>query len=196
MKKLKKLTLYGLFDLKSLPEEMGELTSLEELRIEFCEIKILPKKLKDLRLKSASFKNLHHFCLHEDYLVMFSKLKYLRIRDCVNVFNPSFTRVFWNMIKSTTDLRVLELNWKMDEVEMVSKVLEENGSIVDGVWCPDSYLPFFKRNIDNHKKTLQCVLHLLAIRRCRIFHNHIPKEMFYMLGLSLWNTKCDVESWT
>ena len=34
MKKLKKLTLYGLNDLKSIPEELAELSNLEELRIE------------------------------------------------------------------------------------------------------------------------------------------------------------------
>lgn len=129
-----------------------------------------------------------------DDLVVFSKLKHLTIWYCKKVFTLPFAQSFWEMIKATTNLRVLEMDWNSHNQEVVVAALKENGYIVDGgkyLTAGEHY--FFEKNKENHARTLQCVVQLLAIRRCRNFHNHIPKEMFYMLGLSLWNTKCDVE---
>lgn len=196
MKKLKKLRLEGLRDLNSIPEEIGELSNLEELRIVWCGIESLPKRLKELKmLKSISLAGLSNVQLNAEDLVVFSKLKHLRIINCSEVFAPSFTQSFWEMIKSTTDLRVLELDWKKHNRAMVVAALEENGSIVDEGWGSESYAHFFKRNKENHERALQCVVHMLTIRRFRNSYNHVPKEMFYLLGQSLWDTKCDVSAW-
>ena len=112
------------------------------------------------------------------------------------MFTPSFTHLFWEMIKSTTDLRVLELNWKKLDRELVVSSLEENGSIVDGAEDSEEYAHFFNRNKENHERAMECVVHLLAIRRWRNVLSGVPKEMARMLGMMLWNTRCDVEAWT
>lgn len=195
MKKLKKLRLRGSADLKSLPEEIGDLSSLEELWIRRCGIESLPKRLKELKVLILRFWFLFDLQLKAEDLVVFSKLKHLTIKWCHKVFTPSFTEVFLDMIKSTTDLRVLELDWwKLDE-EMVAAALEENGSIVDGGEESESYAHIFKRNKSNHEKAIACALQLLAIRICRNLYNYIPKEMFQMLSKMLWNTRCDVDAW-
>ena len=174
MKKLKKLTLYGLNDLKSIPEEIGELSNLKDLQIVWCGIESLPKRLKDLKmLKSIILRDLYRLQLN----------------------GRPFTQSFWEMIKSTTDLRVLEMNWNEHKQEMVVAALEENGSIVDGGKGPDPYGHFFKRNKENHERAMECVVHMLAIRRWRNALNGVPKEMVKMIAMMLWNTKCDVKAW-
>jgi hypothetical protein len=202
-KNLKKLRLDGLYELKSIPEEIGELSKLEELCME-CGgavwrggVESLPKRLKDLKmLKSISLFEMPKLQLNAEDLVAFLKLKCLKILYCNKAFTPSFTQAFWEMIKSTTYLHVLDLTWYMHDQEMVITALEENGSIVDGGYSAESYRYIFERNKENHKRVTECVVHLSAIRRCRNFFNHVPREDFFMLSLSLWNTKCDIKSWT
>lgn len=197
MKKLKKLTLYGLYDLKSIPEEIGELSNLEELWMGYGGIESLPKRLKDLKmLKSISLSGLYDLLLSAEDLVLFSKLRHLRISYCCKVYSPPFICFFWEMIKSTTDIRAIDLNWNDHNQDMVTTSLKENGSIIDGGENCESYIHFFKRNKANYERALQCVVHILAIRRCRNFYNNVPKEMFHMLSMMLWNTRSDVKGWS
>ena len=107
-----------------------------------------------------------------------------------------FTQLFWETIKSTTDLRVLDLYWDEHKQEMVVEALEENGSIVDGGKGPNPYGQFFKRNKENHERAMECVVHLLAIRRWRNALNGVLKEMVKMIAMMLWNTRCDVGAWS
>jgi hypothetical protein len=154
-----------------------------------------------------SLVHLYNLQLNVEDLVAFPKVKHLKIKSCDKVFTPLFTQSFWKMIKSTTDLcvlklswtnlRLLQLNWNNHYGELVDAALKENGSIVDGGGeGSDFYAHFFKRNKENHDRTLNCVVHLLAIKRCRNFYNNVPKEMFQMLSMILWNTRSDVEAWS
>jgi hypothetical protein len=190
MKKLKKLILYDLGMLNNIPEDIGELSSLEQLWIAECEIERLPNRLRDLKLKWLSLKYLSLHLSAED-LIMFSKTKQLTIWNCSKIFTPSF----WEMVKSSSDIRVLDLVWVMHDREMLS-ALEENGSIVDGGGAPDKCANFFARNSDNHKRSKGIVIFLLAIRRYRTIFNWIPKDMFQMLSRMLWNTRSDTKAWT
>ena len=196
MKKLKKLR-FNSYELKSIPEEIGELSNLENLCFVCCGVGSLPKRLKDLKmLKSIFLVGLNNLHLNAEDLVVFSKLKHLTIRFCNNALSLLLTHLFWEMVKTTTDLRFLHFDWDDHIQEVVVAAFKENGSIVDGGDYSDKYAHFFKRNKENHKKALQCVLHLLAIRRCRSLYNYVPKEMFEMLSRMLWTTRCDVEAWT
>lgn len=198
MKKLKKLRFNSFGDeLKSIPEEIGELSNLENLCFVCCGVGSLPKRLKELKmLKSIFLVGLNNLQLNAEDLVVFSKLKHLTIRFCNNALSLLLTHLFWEMVKTTTDLRSLHFDWDDHIQEVVVAAFKENGSIVDGGDYSDKYAHFFKRNKENHKKALQCVLHLLAIRRCRSLYNYVPKEMFEMLSRMLWTTRCDVEAWT
>ena len=97
------------------------------------------------------------------------------------------------MIKSTTQLCVLDLNWYDKNREMEAAALEENGSIVDG---SERFSYCIIRNKSNHEKALQCVVHLLTIRRWRNGLNNFPKEMVRMIAIMLWMMRCDVGAWT
>jgi hypothetical protein len=195
MKKLTKLTLCRLEQLKRIPEEIGELSNLEELRIEWNEIEILPKRLKYLKmLRLISLWGLTELQLNTEDLDVFSKLRHLTIWECCRAFSSS-AQAFWKMIKSTTNLSVLELDWWKHDEKMIFPALGENGSIVDGGYRSESYAQFFERNNKNHQRTIECVVHLLTIRRRRSAYNYVPKEIFLILGRLLWNTKCDLVSW-
>ena len=196
MKQLKKVTLFELGELSSLPEEIGELSCLEDLRIEFCGVKNLPKKLMELKLKHFNLRHLPDLQLNAECLVVFSNLKHLEIESCNSVFAPPFVQSFWETIKSTIHLRTVELDWYKQDQKMVFAALEENGSIFDGGWDCQSFVHFFERNKNNHERTMECVIYLLAIRRCRNLHKQVPKEMFQMISMMLWNTRCDTEAWS
>ena len=88
------------------------------------------------------------------------------------------------------------MNWNYLNNEMVGAALEENGSIIDGGKGPNPYGHFFKRNKANHEIAMECVVHLLAIRRWRNALNYAPKEMVRMIAIMLWMMRCDVGAWT
>jgi hypothetical protein len=197
MKKLNNLRLQGLLELKSIPEEIGELSSLKELQIGWCGVERLPKRLKELKmLKSISLTDLSNLLLYAEDLVVFSKLKRLTIWNSKKAFTPPFTDAFWEMIKTTTDLRVLELHWNRHNQEIAAAALQENGSIVDGGQLSESYAHIFKRNKENHDRVMECVVRMLASRRWRNTLNNIPKEMVRMIAMMLWNTRADVKTWS
>lgn len=197
MKMLKKLRLYELNELRSIAEEVGELSSLEELWIEWSAIESLPKRLNELKmLKSIVLVGLDNVQLNTEDFAVFSKSKQLRTVSCDKAFTPLIEKSFWEMVKSTTAIRLLELNWKWQNQEMVAESLDENGSIVGGGWWYESYMPFFNRNKENHARAMECVVYLLAVRRWRDALNSVPKEMVRMIAMALWNTKCDVGAWT
>jgi hypothetical protein len=138
---------------------------------------------------------LSHLQLNSDDLIVFSKLKFLTIQLCDKAFDAPFTQAFWEMIKSTTNISVLDLDWRREQNQnMVTDALEENGSIVDGGLYAGLYSRFFERNKKNQETTMTNVLHLLAIRRHRSLHANVPREVFYMLGRFLWNTRCDTKA--
>ena len=180
----------------SIPEEIEELLSLEELRVEYVGIESLPKRLKKLKLKSISLFSLFNLLLNAEDLVVFSRLKHLSIWNCSNVFTPPFTQSFWEMVKSSTALCFLELIWHEQNGEMVVAALKENGSIVDGGENSEEYAHFFKRNKENHERAMECVVQLLAIRRWRNALNNVPKEMVRMIAMMLWMMRCDVNAWS
>lgn len=193
MERLQKLTLEGLKELNTIPEALEKLSSLTEFQIENCKIESLPMGLAELSLlKSISLLSLNNLQLHQKDVAVFSKLRHLTIRWCSKVFTPTFAEAFWVMIKSTTSIRSLELDW-FDQYQNREKkmfdALEENGSIVEGGFTS------CRRNKSNHKEALQSVLHLLTISRRRYAFDIIPKDVFRMIAIMLWNTRCDVKSW-
>lgn len=189
LKKLKKLSLCGLHNLKSVPEEIGEVSSLKDLWMDDCGIENLPRGLKELKsLRSICLVGLDHIGLVPEDVAVFSKLKQLKIKWCDKAFTPSLAQSFWGMIKSNVYLSSLHFEWTFQrDSELVAMALEQNGSIIDGGFDSEQFAHFFKRNKENHERAMACVVQLIAIRRWRDALNGFPKEIIKMLAMILWN---------
>lgn len=193
MKNLKKLRLYALDELKCLPEGMGELSNLRDLWIEWCGIESLPKKLKTM--KSIRLEYLNDLQLHAEDVDAFSRLALLKIKWCEKAFSPVLAQAFWEMIKVTTELCFLDLDWHNHKREIVAEALQENGSIVEG-GKEGGYDEVFERNKCNHARAMVSAVCVLAIRRWRKSLSFVPREMARMIAMMLWDTRFDLRAWS
>lgn len=196
LKKLKRLKLVGLVELKTLPEQIGELSSLENLRVEWCGLESFPKRLNELKLlKSIHLMGLPELQLCQEDASVIPQLKQLAIMSCEKAFSPQFAQSFWEKIKATVELHTLDLDWHLHALnpQMVA-ALAQNGSIVGSNWY-HKYEENFMRNRENHWRAMACVLQLLAIRRWRGVLNGVPKELVSIIAIMLWNTRCNIGAW-
>lgn len=219
MKRLEKLKLMQLL-LESIPEWIGELTSLKKLKISALKVQSLPDSIGDMKhlekmtlgyldhlkslpksmkklnqLKSFKLEYVDNCVLDVEDVVVFSQLKRLIICNCKH--SLSFAEPFCKMISMTVELRFVKLDMEFCHKyhTTLDEALMDNGSIVDFELPLVGSPSFCKRNKENHLRAKESVMCMMAIIRLRKIPTLMPRDMVQMIGMMLWNTRCDIEAW-
>lgn len=114
-----------------------------------------------------------------------------------NEIPPQEAPLLAEVIRANHTIKLLDLahnEFGDAGIDMLASAMENNGSLEFCGLNNDAANQYCLRNEKMHAKAKQAAMCLIAIRRFGRT-SFLVKELFVMMGMYLWKSKCDIQAW-